>query len=53
LYVLALAGQGDISTMNYYKARPHLLSNDMKYMLAGSYALMNSWNTLRIYSRSF
>ena len=45
LYVLALAGQGDISTMNYYKARPHLLSNDMKYMLAGSYALMNSWNT--------
>ncbi len=45
LYVLALAGRGDISTMNYYKARPHLLSNDMKYMLAGSYALMNSWNT--------
>ncbi|MGE5797106.1 MAG: alpha-2-macroglobulin family protein, partial [Ignavibacteria bacterium] len=45
LYILALAGQGDISTMNYYKARPHLLSNDMKYMLAGSYALMNSWNT--------
>jgi uncharacterized protein YfaS (alpha-2-macroglobulin family) len=45
LYVLALAGRGDMSTMNYYKARPHLLSNDMKYMLAGSYALMNSWNT--------
>ena len=45
LYVLALAGQGDIATMNYYKARPHLVSEDMRYMLAGSYALMGRWNS--------
>lgn len=45
LYVLALAGEGDIATMNYYKARPHLVSEDMRYMLAGSYALMGRWNT--------
>ena len=40
LYVMALAGRGDISTMNYYKARPHLLSTDSKYLLAGAYAAM-------------
>jgi uncharacterized protein YfaS (alpha-2-macroglobulin family) len=45
LYVLALAGNGDIATMNYYKARPHLVSRDMLYMLAGSYALMGRWNS--------
>jgi uncharacterized protein YfaS (alpha-2-macroglobulin family) len=45
LYVLALAGEGDIATMNYYKARPHLVSADMRYMLAGSYALMGRWNS--------
>jgi hypothetical protein len=44
LYVLAMAGSGDIATMNYYKARPHLVSEDMKYMLAGAYALMGRWN---------
>ncbi|MBT8390908.1 MAG: hypothetical protein KJO48_03995 [Ignavibacteria bacterium] len=44
LYILALAKQGDIATMNYYKARPHLVSNDMRYLLAGSYALMGRWN---------
>ncbi len=44
LYVLALGKEGDISTMNYYKARPHLVSNDMRYLLAGSYALMDRWN---------
>ena len=44
LYVLALAKKGDIATMNYYKARPHLVSNDMRYLLAGSYALMGRWN---------
>jgi uncharacterized protein YfaS (alpha-2-macroglobulin family) len=42
--VLALAKDGDIATMNYYKARPHLVSNDMRYLLAGSYALMGRWN---------
>ncbi|MCW8804013.1 MAG: hypothetical protein OQK57_06410, partial [Ignavibacteriaceae bacterium] len=45
LYVLALAGNGDIATMNYYKARPHLVSKDMLYLLAGSYALMGRWNS--------
>jgi len=45
LYVLASAGKGDISTMNYYKAKPHLISSDCKYLLAGSYALMNQWNS--------
>jgi len=45
LYVLALAGDGDIATMNYYKARPHLVSADMRYMLAGAYALMGRWNS--------
>ncbi|MEJ2616596.1 MAG: hypothetical protein P8Z35_16690, partial [Ignavibacteriaceae bacterium] len=45
LYVLALADKGDISTMNFYKARPQLLSNDTKYLLAGAYALTNNWNT--------
>lgn len=45
LYVLALAGKGDISTMNYYKARPHLLAPDSRYLLAGSYALMDKWNS--------
>jgi hypothetical protein len=45
LFVLALAGNGDIATMNYYKARPHLVSRDMLYLLAGSYALMGRWNS--------
>lgn len=45
LYVLALADKGDISTMNFYKARPQLLSTDTKYLLAGAYALTNNWNT--------
>ena len=44
LYVLALAKEGDVATMNYYKARPHLVSNDMRYLLAGSYALIGRWN---------
>jgi len=45
LYVLALAGKGDISTMNYYKSRPHLVSADSKYLLAGAFALMDKWNS--------
>jgi uncharacterized protein YfaS (alpha-2-macroglobulin family) len=44
LYILALAGKGDLSTMNYYKARPHSLSTDSRYLLAGAYALMGRWN---------
>ncbi len=39
LYVLALAGERPIATMNYYKARPEQLSLDGKYMLAAAYAL--------------
>lgn len=39
LYVLALAGQSQTATMNYYKANPNILSLDSKYMLAAAYAL--------------
>ena len=39
LYVLALAGRPDVSTMNYYKANPALLSLDCKYLLSAAYAL--------------
>lgn len=39
LYVLALAQQPSLSTMNYYKANPHLLSLDEKYMLSAAYYL--------------
>ncbi|MBC6492128.1 alpha-2-macroglobulin [Flavihumibacter stibioxidans] len=39
LYVLALAGRSNIASMNYYKARPDLLSLDSKYLLAAAYAI--------------
>lgn len=39
LYVLALAGEKPISTMNYYKAHLDQLSLDGKYLLAAAYAL--------------
>jgi len=39
LYVLALAGNPDVSVMNYFKGAPELLTLDSKYMLAASYAL--------------
>ncbi len=45
LYVLALAGKGDISTMNYYKSRLNLVSADSKYLLAGAYAMMGKWSS--------
>ncbi|MFZ1291082.1 MAG: MG2 domain-containing protein [Melioribacteraceae bacterium] len=45
LYVLALADKGDISTMNYYKSMPQLLTNDTKYLLAGAFALMDKRNS--------
>ena len=38
LYVLALAGQPNVSVMNYYKANPALLALDCKYLLAAAYA---------------
>lgn len=39
LYVLALAGKSEISTMNYYKANMSMLTLDSKYLLAMSYLL--------------
>ncbi len=39
LYVLALAGKPNVSTMNYYKANPSLLSLDGKYLLGVAYAI--------------
>ncbi len=40
LYVLALAGKADLSTMNYYKSNPQLLSLDSKYLIACAYTLL-------------
>ncbi|HJX70613.1 MAG TPA: MG2 domain-containing protein [Bacteroidales bacterium] len=39
LYVLALAGEQDISTMNYHKSNLQELSLDSRYLLAAAYAL--------------
>jgi uncharacterized repeat protein (TIGR01451 family) len=39
LYVLALAGKPQASTMNYYKANPQLLTLDCRYLLSAAYAL--------------
>lgn len=39
LYVLALAGKPNVSTMNYYKSNPQLLSLDSKYLLSVAYAI--------------
>ncbi|HEX6180283.1 MAG TPA: alpha-2-macroglobulin family protein, partial [Chitinophagaceae bacterium] len=39
LYVLALAGKPQVSSMNYYKANPQLLSLDAKYLLSAAYAV--------------
>lgn len=39
LYVLAMAGQPQTPTMNYYKAHPEMLSLDSKYLLAAAYTL--------------
>lgn len=44
LYVLALAGKANISSMNYYKSKPELLSLDSKYLLAAAYALAGDKN---------
>lgn len=47
LYVMAAAGRGDLSTMNYYRARPHMLTSDTRYLLAGAFAQMNNWAAYR------
>ncbi len=39
LYVLALAGQPQTATMNYYKGNPNMLAIDSKYLLAAAYGL--------------
>jgi len=39
LYVLALAGQPNVSVMNYYKANPNMLSLGCRYLLSAAYAL--------------
>ncbi|MCB0854322.1 MAG: alpha-2-macroglobulin family protein, partial [Bacteroidetes bacterium] len=44
LYVLSMAGKADISTMNYYRARPQLLSRDGLHLLAGAYAHNKNYN---------
>jgi uncharacterized protein YfaS (alpha-2-macroglobulin family) len=38
LYVLALAGRSNVSTMNYYKANQALLALDSRYLLSAAYA---------------
>lgn len=39
LYVLSIAGRPNISVMNYYKAKPAILSLDARYLLSAAYAL--------------
>ena len=39
LYVLALAGQPELSIMNFYRTAQSLLTTDTRYLLAGSFAL--------------
>lgn len=39
LFVLALSGHPDVSTMNYYKQHPQELALDSRYLLAAAYAL--------------
>ncbi|MHC1738908.1 MAG: alpha-2-macroglobulin [Ignavibacteriaceae bacterium] len=45
LYVLALVKRGDVSTMNYYKSKIYLVSTDMRYLLAASFAQLGQWNS--------
>jgi uncharacterized protein YfaS (alpha-2-macroglobulin family) len=40
LYVLALTGQPNRASMNYYKQNPQLLTTDTKYLLAGAFRLV-------------
>lgn len=39
LYVLSLAGKANVSSMNYYKANPAILSLDSRYLISVSYAI--------------
>ena len=38
LYVLAIAGKSNISSMNYYKSNQQLLALDSRYLLSAAYA---------------
>ncbi len=40
LYVLALAGKADLSSMNYYKSKPEALTEDSRYLLASAYLII-------------
>lgn len=40
LYVLALAGNADLSSMNYYKSKPEALTDDGRYLLASAYLII-------------
>lgn len=49
LFVLALSGKHHLPTMNYFKARPELLTTDSKFLLASAYRLtgdIKSYNAL-------
>jgi uncharacterized protein YfaS (alpha-2-macroglobulin family) len=49
LYVLALTGQPNRASMNYYKQNTQLLTTDTKYLLAGAFQLIGdtrSFNAL-------
>lgn len=39
LYILSLAGQPELSVMNFYRTAKSLLTNDTRYLLAGAFAL--------------
>jgi len=47
LYVLAVAGQPNVSTMNYYKTASAQLSLDCKYLLAAAYSLAGDKKSFR------
>ncbi len=47
LYVLALAGQSDVATMNYFKENVKYLALDSKYLLACSYLLVGNQDAYR------
>lgn len=47
LYVLALSGKHDLSTMNYYKSRTNIIALDCRYMLACTYLLSGDVSSFR------
>ena len=44
LFVLALSGNKNISSLNFYKSHPELLSLEGKYLIAAAYALSGEKN---------